>query len=174
MRDIEALDPLRQFGQRERVLQSFLNGAGIRFHHAEALIVKLLGIVRGKVEERSLVAARGNKYVHSCGSDILVRHLFREDFFQRFAIFEINGQKDVAWDVGLSNIQLGKELREELGGVESLHRAVLYHSLCGDGRPRPSGGAQLRNFFDGGGYQCRAPLDMNGRVACSHTTRGEL
>ena len=48
--NVEALDALRQFGKDKHILQRFLNSLHVRFHHPEALIVRLLGVVSRKIE----------------------------------------------------------------------------------------------------------------------------
>ena len=55
--DVETLDALGEFGQGERVLQGFLDGAGVGLEHAETLVVRLLGVGAGQVDEVALVAA---------------------------------------------------------------------------------------------------------------------
>ena len=67
-----------QFGQAERFLQRFLDGARVGLHHAEALIVGLLGVVAGEIDERALLAARRNFDVHAGGAGAGVGELFGE------------------------------------------------------------------------------------------------
>ena len=70
MRDVEALDALGQLRQHERVLQSFLDRLGRRLHHAEALIVGLLGILPDQVDQRALVAALRHVNLHLAASGL--------------------------------------------------------------------------------------------------------
>ena len=60
VRDVEALDALGQVRKAEGFLQSVLNGARVRLHHPEALIVGLLGIVAREVEQRPLFPTLGD------------------------------------------------------------------------------------------------------------------
>ena len=52
------------------------------------------------------------------GAGALARDLFGEHIFQRFAILEIDGNVDVARHVGLANVELLEQGREEFAGVE--------------------------------------------------------
>src|SRR6185312_1582275 len=61
VRDVEALDALRRLGQGERILQCLRNGLRVRLQYAEALVVRLLGIVSGQVDQRTFIAALGNE-----------------------------------------------------------------------------------------------------------------
>src|SRR5882724_5071746 len=124
VRNVEALDASRQFGQAEGVLQRFLDGFGIRFHYAEALVVRLLGIVARQVEKSSLVAALGHKDVNSCGAGALARHLLAQNVFQRFTIFKLHGNVNVPWYVGLADVKLVEESRKEFVGMERTNGAT--------------------------------------------------
>ena len=55
-------------GRAERVLKGFLNGARIRLHDAETLIVRLLGVGAGEIDELALVSALRDGDVDACGS----------------------------------------------------------------------------------------------------------
>ena len=57
VRDVEALDALRAFGQAQGFLQGFLDGACVGLHYAEALIVGLLGVVAGEIDQGALLAS---------------------------------------------------------------------------------------------------------------------
>jgi hypothetical protein len=106
VRDVEALDALWQLGQAERLLQGFLNGARIGLQNAETLIVRLLGIGAGEIDEFAFVSALRNGDMHSCGAGALARELLAERVFKFLAIFEVDGNVDVARDVGLREIEL--------------------------------------------------------------------
>ncbi len=51
VRNVEALYSPRKFGKAKRVLQCFLDGARVWLHYPEALVVKLLGITGGEINE---------------------------------------------------------------------------------------------------------------------------
>src|SRR5207237_9408453 len=67
------------------------------------------------------------------------RQLFREQFFQHLAIFEIHGDVDVARDVGLSDVELLEKGRKEFGWIKLQRGALLRgtgesarsHAVCG-------------------------------------------
>ncbi len=67
-----------QSASPKRVLQGFLDGAGVGLHHAEALIVGLLGVVAGQVDERTFVAAGRNFDVNTGGASACSGELFGE------------------------------------------------------------------------------------------------
>ena len=67
VRNVKALDPLGQFGQGKSVLERFLDQARIRLHHAEALVIRLLGIVAGEIDQLALVATLRDGDVDSRG-----------------------------------------------------------------------------------------------------------
>ena len=106
MRNVETLDALWELGQRERVLEGFLNGARIRLEDAETLVVRLLGVVAGEIDELAFVSALRNGDVDARRSSALARELFAERVFKFFAVFEVDGNEDVARDVGLGQIEL--------------------------------------------------------------------
>ena len=60
MGDVEALDGAGQVFKRERVLEGFLNGFAAGGEDAEALVVTLLGVLSGEVDEGTLFAALGD------------------------------------------------------------------------------------------------------------------
>ena len=71
--DVEALDALGEFGQRERVLEGFLDGARIGLQNAETLVVRLLGVGSGQVDEFAFVSALRDGDVHACGAPAFAR-----------------------------------------------------------------------------------------------------
>ena len=117
-RNVEALDALRELGQGERVLQGFLNGACVWLQDSETLVVGLLGIGAGEIDELALVSALRDGDVDSCGSSAFARELLAEGFFKFFAVFEVDGDVDVARDVGLGQIELLDQGGEEFVGME--------------------------------------------------------
>ena len=119
MRNIKALDALRWLGQCEGILQSLLNCFRIGLHDPEALVIKLLGVARGEINERALVATLGNADVDPRGSGILLRHLLGEYFFEHVAIFKIYRNVDISRHVGLADVELSEKGREKLVGLES-------------------------------------------------------
>ena len=120
MRDVEALDALGEFGEGERVLEGFLNRARIRFHYSETLVVGLLGVVAGEINEFALFSALRNGDVDARGSSAFAGELLAERFFEFFAVFEVDGDVDVARDIRLRQIELLDEGGEEFAGMERL------------------------------------------------------
>ena len=118
MRNVETLDALRQLRQPQRILQRFLNGFGIRLHHPEALVVRLLGVVAGQVEQPTLVPTLRNQNMNPCGAGALARHLLGKQVFQRFTIFEINRHINIPRNVRLTNVELLHEGGKEFAGKE--------------------------------------------------------
>src|SRR6202022_4467124 len=107
--DVEAFNAARQIWQREGFLQCLLNGASIGLHYAESLIIELFCVVGGEVDERAFVSTRWNRDVDPCGTPSFASQLFREHFFECLAVFEIDRNVDVARDVRLSDVKLGKK-----------------------------------------------------------------
>ena len=58
--DVEALDAAGEFGEGEDVLQGFLDCLLAGLEDAEALVVALLGVLAGEVDERALFSALGD------------------------------------------------------------------------------------------------------------------
>ena len=90
----------------------------IRLHHAEALVVGLLGVVAGQVEQRPLVATLRNQNMNSCGAGALARHLLGEQVFQRFAIFEVDRHVNIPRNVRLADVELLQQSRKEFAGMK--------------------------------------------------------
>src|SRR5277367_3083544 len=57
MGNVEALDALWEFRERQRILKGFLNGAGIWLQHLETLIVRLLSVGAGEVDKFAFFSA---------------------------------------------------------------------------------------------------------------------
>jgi hypothetical protein len=76
MRDVETLDALRGIGETERILKCFLNHALVGLHDAEALVIRLLGIGGGEVDERTFLAALRDFDVNTGGASALGGELF--------------------------------------------------------------------------------------------------
>ncbi len=125
VRNVEALDALGKFGQAERVLQFFLNGFRVGLEHAEALIVRLLGVIAGEVDERAFVATQWNDDVDSCRADTLVRHLLGEQVFESFTVLKIDRDVDIAGHVGLADVELLEQSGEKFAGMELIFGAEL-------------------------------------------------
>src|SRR5215469_572999 len=118
MRDIETFNSLWQLRKDERILQRLLNGALAGLHHAEALVKRLLGVVAGKVDERSLLATLRHDQMNACSAATLSSNLVRQEFFQHLPIFEVHGDVYVAGQIWLADVELFQQGREELTGVE--------------------------------------------------------
>ncbi len=96
----------RQLRQPERVLQRFLDRFRVRFHHPEALIVGLLGVVAGQVKKPSLVPALRHQDVDSCGAGALARHLLGEQILQRFSVLKVHRHVNIPRNVRLADVEL--------------------------------------------------------------------
>ncbi len=83
MRDVETLYALWQLGKGERVLKGFLDGARVWLQDAETLVVGLLGIGAGEIDEFAFVSALRNGDVDARGPGPLARELFAERVFPR-------------------------------------------------------------------------------------------
>ena len=66
VRNVETFDASRQLRQPERVLQRLLDRFHVRLHHAKTLVVRLLGIVAGQIEQRPLVSALRHQNMYPC------------------------------------------------------------------------------------------------------------
>src|SRR5580704_1408400 len=118
VRDVETLDALGQFGQAERFLQFFLNLARVGLEHAEALVVRLLGIVARKIDQRTLVPTLRDENMHACGADTLVRLLLREQVLKSLAVLEIDGDVKIARNVRLADVKLLEQRRKKFARIE--------------------------------------------------------
>ena len=105
-------------GQTECLLQFFLNFLGVGFEHAKALVVGLLCVVAGEIDERPLVPALRNQNMHPCGAGALARVLLGEQIFERFAVLKIDGNVEVAGHVGLADVELLEQGGKEFAGRE--------------------------------------------------------
>src|SRR5664280_125277 len=113
MGDVEALNPLGQLRQHERVLQGFLDRFRRRLHDAEALIIRLLGILAHQVDQRALVAAL--RYVNLYPPLLA----FREHFLQRDAIFEVHRNIYRVRHILLVQVDLLQQRRKEFSRLEA-------------------------------------------------------
>ncbi len=112
MRDVKALNALGDVRQAERVLQRLLHGLGLRLHHAEALNKRLLGVLRGQVDERAFFSALRDKYLDAAAA------LFRKQLFELGAVFKVDRREDVSRNVLLVDIDLLHQGGEEFSGME--------------------------------------------------------
>src|SRR3984957_347793 len=119
VRDVETLDALWQFGKAKSLLQLFLNFSGVWFEHAESLVVGLLGVRAGKVDERTLVPALRHQNVDRCGAGAPARDLLGEQVLQLGAILEINRDIKIAGDIRLADVELLQKGREEFAGMKT-------------------------------------------------------
>ncbi len=104
------------FRHAQSILQRFLNRLGIRLHHPEALIVRLLGVVAGKIEQRALIAALRHQDVNArCRG--LSAICSESSSSSVLAIFEVHRNVDIARNVWLSDIKLVEERGEESPGL---------------------------------------------------------
>ena len=90
--DVETLDAAGKFGEHEDVLQALLNGFLTGLEDAEALVVALLGVLAGEVDERAFFSALRD------GDFDLVAGAFGEQSCERRAIGEVDG--DERWCAG--------------------------------------------------------------------------
>src|SRR5215472_11770361 len=106
VRNIKTLDAFRAVRETEHVLERFLYRLGVRLHNAEALVVGLLGVVAGEIDERTLVSAPRDKDVHTAA--VRIGKLFREQVLERFTVVEIDRNVDVSGNVGLADVELSE------------------------------------------------------------------
>ena len=99
-------------GSASVVLQGFLDGARGWLHHAEARVEAVFGVVLHQVEQGFLLAPLRGVDLH------LAVALFREQFLERLAVFEIHRNVNGCRDVLLVEIDLFEQRREELRLVE--------------------------------------------------------
>ena len=110
--DVKALDAAGKLWKHEGVGECFLNGLARRLKYAEALGVRLLGVLAGEVDERALFTALRN-----CDFDAVAGAL-GEECGEGFAIVEVDGHEDGARDVVLVNVELLEQGGEDASGVE--------------------------------------------------------
>jgi hypothetical protein len=108
--DVEALDAAGELFEGEGILESFGDGLLRGDEDAEALVVRLLGVLADKVDEGTLFAALRDGDVHA------VTTLFRERIGEKLAVGEIDGDEDGAGDVTLIEVDLFEESGEEGSG----------------------------------------------------------
>jgi hypothetical protein len=112
VRDVEALDAAGQLGEHEGVGQGILNGFARWLKHAEALGVRLFGVLAGQVNQRPFLAALGN------GEFDAVAGALGEQGGEGLAVAEAGGDEDAARDVALVDIELFEQGAEDCAGVE--------------------------------------------------------
>ena len=78
--------------------------------------------------------------MNACGAGALARELLGEQIFERFAIFEIDRNVEIARHIGLADIKLLQQGREEFAGVEGVRgcRAGVRCARFGRRSARPS------------------------------------
>src|SRR5262249_30816264 len=99
-------------GKSERVLERFLDCLGRGFHHAETLVVRLLGVLGSQVDEGTLFAALRD---HDFD---LATALFAEQFFEGLAVFEVDGNEDGSWNIVLVDVKLFEQRGEEIARIK--------------------------------------------------------
>jgi hypothetical protein len=87
------------------------------------------------------------------GSSALAGELLAQGSSSSLAVFEVDGDVDVARNVGLAEIELLEQRGEEFAGMEGISGE--------DGRPRPSKRGHLRPFA---GERCGCPPRRAGTV----------
>ncbi len=107
VRDVEALDTLGRFGEGKSVLEGFLHAADAGLEDAETLVEGLPGVLTDEIDERTLVAALGS------GDFDLHAAALAEGFGEKDAVGKVDGDVDVFGDVGLVEVDLLEECREE-------------------------------------------------------------
>ena len=88
------------------------------------MIVRLLGVVTRQVEERALLAALWDEYVNACHTPAVTCNLFREQLLQHFAIFKIDRNIYVPRHIGLSDVKLLEQGRDEFTRVERIKQGT--------------------------------------------------
>ena len=122
VRDVEALDAAGQFGQREDVLQALLDRFLAGLQDAEALIVALLRVLPGEVDERAFFSALRD------GDLDLVAGAFAEQSGERGAVGEVDREINGARNVMLVDVELLEQRGEEGSGFE--RERVVQGVLC--------------------------------------------
>src|SRR5262249_57953938 len=110
--DVEALDATREFFEGEGVLQSLGYGFLRREEDAEALVVRLFGVLADEVDEGAFFTALRD------GDFDAVATLFSEQVGEQSAVREVNRDEDGAGEIALIEIELLEEGGEEGRGRE--------------------------------------------------------
>jgi hypothetical protein len=110
--DVEALDAAGQLGEHERVGQRLLNGLARGLQHAEALNVRLLGVLAGQIDERAFFSALRDGDLDAMAGAL------GEQGGQGFAVVEVRRDEDGARDVALVDVELLEQGGEDRTGVE--------------------------------------------------------
>ena len=110
--DVEALDGAGQVFEHERVLEGFLDGLAAGGQDAEALVVTLLCVLGGEVDEGTLFAALGD------GDFYAMFGVVGEEAGEGGAVGEVDGDVDGAGDPGLVDVELLEEGGEEGAGLK--------------------------------------------------------
>ena len=95
MRDVEALDALREFRQAHYLLQFFLNLLRVGLKHTKALVVRLLRVVPGKIDERAFIPALRNENMNPCGAGALACALLGEQILECLPILKIDRDVEI-------------------------------------------------------------------------------
>ena len=97
-------------------MQFFLDFLRVGFEHAKTLVVGLLCVVAGQIDERALVPALRHQNMHPRGASALARVLLGKEVFQRFAVLKIDRNVKVAGYVGLADVELLQQRGKEFAG----------------------------------------------------------
>ena len=91
----------------------------VGFEHAKALIVRLLGVVAGKIDQRALCRRAVEREYARARRERSVPAICSESKSSSVvAIFKIDGNVEIARDVGLADVELLQQGREEFAGIE--------------------------------------------------------
>src|SRR4029077_3931254 len=118
VRDVEAFDALGELGQADGLLQFLLNLSRVGLQHAEALIVGLLGVVAGEIDQGALVSALWDQDVYARGASAPV--LFGEKVFEFFAVLEVDGHVEIPRNVRLADVELLEQGGEKFAGMKCI------------------------------------------------------
>ena len=122
--DVEALDAPGQVGQRQQILQRFLDHLARRLQHAEALIETLLGILPREVDQGTLLSAAGHAQLH------FVLCALAQQGRERSAIGKIDRYVDRARHVLLVDIELLQQGGEKEGSVKGFRSIATGSPPC--------------------------------------------
>ena len=112
VRYVEAFDALGLFGQIQRGLQGFANGAGRGLEDAETLFEGMFGIVFHQIEKGALAASLRSENFH------FVPGTFAEQYFQQLAVLEIDRDVNHFREIFGFEIELLEERGDKFVGIE--------------------------------------------------------
>ena len=104
--------------QHQRVLQRLLNRFPARLQNPETLIVTLLGVLARQIDEGALLPALRNGDLNA------MFRVRRKQTGQGGAIGEVHRDVDVLRDIGLVNVELLQQRREESSRLKGSDRLL--------------------------------------------------